>query len=132
MRVDFPLTFPPPSGSPHLLPLLERCTRELQSVPRYKEDQRYLRVWVLYANCVTEPGDIFKFLEANAIGQSFALFHEAHATFLELRGSFNKARNGEICDHCFSLKNVPISFSNELRTELFQTPIGSLTSFTCH
>ena len=31
-----------------LLPLLERCTRELQDVERYKDDIRYLRVWVQY------------------------------------------------------------------------------------
>ena len=31
-----------------LLPLLERCTRELQGVERYRDDARYLRVWIQY------------------------------------------------------------------------------------
>ena len=31
-----------------LLPLLERCTRELQGDERYRDDARYLRVWIQY------------------------------------------------------------------------------------
>ena len=33
-----------------LLPLLERCTRELQGVARYADDVCYLRVWVQYVS----------------------------------------------------------------------------------
>ena len=31
-----------------LLPLLERCTRQLQANARYRDDVRYLRVWIQY------------------------------------------------------------------------------------
>ena len=34
-----------------LLPLLERCTRELQHIHKYKSDIRYLRIWVQYVRC---------------------------------------------------------------------------------
>ena len=39
-----------PSGGHHaqLRPLLERCTRELLQQERYKQDPRYLRVWLQY------------------------------------------------------------------------------------
>jgi hypothetical protein len=33
-----------------LLPLLERCTRELQTYPAYKNDVRYLRTWIQYVS----------------------------------------------------------------------------------
>lgn len=33
-----------------LLPLLERCTRELQAYPRYTDDSRYLRIWIQYVS----------------------------------------------------------------------------------
>ena len=33
-----------------LVPLLERCTRELQGVEKYKTDVRYLRVWLQYVS----------------------------------------------------------------------------------
>ena len=33
-----------------LLPLLERCTRELQHLDKYKTDIRYLRIWIQYVS----------------------------------------------------------------------------------
>lgn len=74
-----------------LLPVLERCTREMQEVEAYKEDARYLRVWIKYADCCAEPGDIFKFLKANAIGQRQALYYEAYGAFLEVRQAYGAA-----------------------------------------
>ena len=41
-------TFKSGGHQAELIPLLERCTRELQDLPRYKDDARYLRVWVQY------------------------------------------------------------------------------------
>ena len=74
-----------------LMPVLERCARELQEEERYKEDARYLRVWIKYADCCAEPGDIFKFLRANSIGQRQALYYEAYAAFLEIRQAYGAA-----------------------------------------
>ena len=34
-----------------LLPLLERCTRELQHIHKYNSDIRYLRIWIQYVRC---------------------------------------------------------------------------------
>lgn len=42
-----------------LLPLLERCTREMQALPQYRADIRYLRVWIQYVRhqlCGRAPG----------------------------------------------------------------------------
>lgn len=33
-----------------LLPILERCTRELQGIAKYRTDLRYLRVWIQYVS----------------------------------------------------------------------------------
>ena len=78
-----------------ILPLLERCTRELRTdetkFEKYKDDARYLRVWVKYADVCKEPGDIFSFLETNSIGQKHTLFYEAYAAFLEIKGAYKKA-----------------------------------------
>lgn len=47
-----------PSGADRAaLPVLEWCTRELASHPRYARDVRYLRVWVQYANFLRDPLD---------------------------------------------------------------------------
>ena len=43
-------TFKSGGQKAELLPLLERCTRELQNDDRYKKDIRYLRVWIQYVS----------------------------------------------------------------------------------
>jgi hypothetical protein len=45
-------TFSAGGHKAELLPLLERCTRELQAAEggRYRTDIRYLRVWVQYVS----------------------------------------------------------------------------------
>lgn len=43
-------TFAAGGHKAELLPLLERCTCELQGEERYRNDVRYLRVWVQYVS----------------------------------------------------------------------------------
>ena len=37
-------------GKTELQSLLEACTGELMKIPRYKSDQRYLRLWIQYVS----------------------------------------------------------------------------------
>jgi hypothetical protein len=48
-------TFRAGGSKAELLPLLERCTRELQGVERYRDDARYLRVWIQYVRPAVKP-----------------------------------------------------------------------------
>ena len=86
-------TFTSGGRETEVLPLLERCTRELRETrfEQYRDDARYLRVWVKYADLCKEPHDIFKFLQANDIGQRHTLFYEAYAAFLEIKGAYANA-----------------------------------------
>lgn len=43
------------------------------------------------ADCCSDPSDVFAFLEANDIGQDYALFYEAYATSMEVRRKFSTA-----------------------------------------
>jgi len=67
--------------------LLQRCTRKFQATEQYKDDPRYLRIWIKYIDTVTDPADIFEFLEANRIGTNLALFYTSWALVLELKKS---------------------------------------------
>lgn len=86
-------TFTSGGRETEVLPLLERCTRELRETrfEQYRDDARFLRVWVKYADLGKQPHDIFKFLETNDIGQRHTLFYEAYAAFLEMKGAYGKA-----------------------------------------
>lgn len=48
--------------------ILERCTKKFRSYEQYKSDERYLRICLKYADCCSDPLDVFKFLEEWEIG----------------------------------------------------------------
>ena len=47
---------------------MERCTRALQNATRFHNDERLIKVWIAYADEMSNPDDIFKFLHKNQIG----------------------------------------------------------------
>ncbi|KAK3251841.1 hypothetical protein CYMTET_38834 [Cymbomonas tetramitiformis] len=79
-----------PSGNSNLLALLEQSTRELMT-QQYRNDLRYLKLWIKYADKCKKAGDIFNFLEVNDIGQDFDLFYFSCAVYHELSHDFQKA-----------------------------------------
>jgi hypothetical protein len=69
----------------NVVALLQRCTRKFQSDQRYKNDVRYLQIWIKYIDTVHDPSDIFSFLEANEIGKDLAVTYTSWALVLELK-----------------------------------------------
>lgn len=76
------------SAESGLLELLEEATRVLKDHRDgiWREDLRYLKLWVLYANYVEMPTVIYRFLLANEIGTTFTLLYEEYAAVLERSG----------------------------------------------
>ncbi|KAI0281823.1 Mad3/BUB1 homology region 1-domain-containing protein [Russula aff. rugulosa BPL654] len=81
------------SAESGLLELLEEATRVLKDHNDgiWRNDPRYLKLWVLYANYVEKPTLIYRYLLANEIGTTFALLYEEFAAALERNGSRVKA-----------------------------------------
>lgn len=74
-----------------LLALLERCTSSFRDVIYYKNDPRYLKVWLEYTNYSDSPRDIFVYLAKKEIGTELALYYEEFAKYLELSGNSEDA-----------------------------------------
>jgi Mad3/BUB1 homology region 1 len=76
------------SAESGLLELVEEATRVLKDHRGgiWRDDLRYLKLWVLYANHVEKPTVIYRFLLANEIGTGFALLYEEFSTVLERNG----------------------------------------------
>lgn len=71
----------PSSG---LLPLLERATKTFLNSAQYKNDPRYLKLWLSYIRFFSDtPRETFAFLARHKIGEGLALFYEEFATWLE-------------------------------------------------
>ena len=75
-----------------LLTLLERCTSFFRDVPHYKNDPRYLKVWLEYTNYSDSPRDIFVYLAKKEIANQLSLYYEEFAIYLEINDKFNDAR----------------------------------------
>lgn len=79
----------PESG---LLPLLERATKAFLSSSHYKNDPRYLRLWLHYIRLFSDaPRETFAFLARHHIGEGLALFYEEFAAWLENAGRWAQA-----------------------------------------
>jgi checkpoint serine/threonine-protein kinase len=71
-----------------LLELLELATRTFADSPLYKNDMRYLKLWILYASIVDHSAKIYAYLNANEIGTGYALFYEEYCNALERCGQY--------------------------------------------
>ncbi|RAL16397.1 putative checkpoint protein kinase (SldA) [Aspergillus homomorphus CBS 101889] len=75
-----------------LLPLLERAVKHFLSSAHYKNDPRYLRLWLQYIRLFSDsPRETFAFLARHRIGENLALFYEEFAAWLEGAGRWTQA-----------------------------------------
>ena len=75
-----------------LRPLLERATKAFQSIIHYKNDPRYLKIWLNYIRFFSDtPKETFAYLARHNIGEGLALFYEEFAAWLEGAGRWNQA-----------------------------------------
>lgn len=87
-------TYPSAQSTPQsqLLPLLERATKAFLSSANYKNDPRYLKLWLHYIRFFSDaPRETFIFLSRNKVGESLALFYEEYAAWLENAGRWIQA-----------------------------------------
>lgn len=80
-----------PSGSELIISILEGACRRYGKTPRYKDDRRFVRLWIRYADLRSDKLDVFAYMRKNHIGEHVALFYEAWATTLELAKDYDKA-----------------------------------------
>ncbi|KAI5257525.1 hypothetical protein E4T42_01019 [Aureobasidium subglaciale] len=87
-------TYPSAQSAPQsrLLPLLERATKAFLSSPQYRNDPRYLKLWLHYIRFFSDaPRETFVFLNRHAIAESLALYYEEFAAWLEQAGRWTQA-----------------------------------------
>jgi checkpoint serine/threonine-protein kinase len=79
-----------PQSQLHIL--LERATKLFVSSPQYKNDPRYLKIWLHYIHLFADsPRETFVYLSRHSIGETLALFYEEYAEWLEKAGRWAQA-----------------------------------------
>jgi checkpoint serine/threonine-protein kinase len=108
-------------GSDEVLGVFQRCTKEFLNDARYKNDPRYCRIWIQYADLCQDPSDVFAFMKANSIAVGLALFWTSWSFVLDLR-SKNYSRAWDVLEEGIRAKAAPIE---KMRAALktFQTKI---------
>ncbi|KAI9838511.1 MAG: hypothetical protein M1837_002437 [Sclerophora amabilis] len=75
-----------------LLSLLERATKAFLTSSHYKNDPRYLKLWLHYIRFFSDsPRETFAFLSRHNVGEGLALFYEEFAAWLEGAGRWAQA-----------------------------------------
>ena len=75
-----------------LRPLLERATKTFLAGGTYKNDPRYLKLWLQYIRFFSDaPREAFAYLARHGVGDGLALFYEEFAAWLEGAGRWNQA-----------------------------------------
>jgi checkpoint serine/threonine-protein kinase len=75
-----------------LLPLLERATKAFLTSSHYKNDPRYVKLWLHYIRWFSDaPRETFAYLSRHNIGEGLALFYEEFAAWLESAGRWTQA-----------------------------------------
>ena len=72
--------------------LLERATKTFIGSNQYKNDPRYLKLWLHYIQFFSDsPRETFVYLSRHGIGEGLALFYEEYAAWLEGAGRWAQA-----------------------------------------
>lgn len=73
--------------------IYEHCVHTFWHETRYKDDLRYLKVWLEYAEICVDSEVIFSFLDSNEIGQTHAIFFISYALHMEAKNKIKTAND---------------------------------------
>ncbi|RQO86276.1 hypothetical protein POPTR_002G002900v4 [Populus trichocarpa] len=85
--------FPQGGDSSGLILIYEQCVRAFWHSDRYKDDLRYLKVWLEYAENCVDAEVIYSFLDANEIGKSQSAYYLAYALHMESKSKMKIAND---------------------------------------
>ncbi|KAG4102503.1 hypothetical protein H8356DRAFT_1032715 [Neocallimastix lanati (nom. inval.)] len=75
-----------------VIPIIMQALKLLNGDPRYVNDIRYLRFWVIYSSFVDDPISIFEFLEKNNLCLKLAAYYEEFSKLKEIEKRFDEAK----------------------------------------
>ncbi|KAK1409374.1 hypothetical protein QVD17_35900 [Tagetes erecta] len=82
----------PPQLLKQKLPrFLQKCVQTFETDLRYRNDLRYLRVWMKLLDFVDDPGAVLEHMKVNHIGNKRSLFYQAYALYFEKTKKFTAA-----------------------------------------
>ncbi|XP_019057031.1 PREDICTED: mitotic spindle checkpoint protein BUBR1 isoform X2 [Tarenaya hassleriana] len=103
--------FPQGGDCSGLVLIYEQCVRKFWHSERYKDDLRYLNVWLEYAEHCADAEVIYKFLEVNDIGKKHASYYISYALHMESESKVKTSN--EVFNLGMSRKAQPVEKLND-------------------
>ncbi|KAE8684331.1 Mitotic spindle checkpoint protein BUBR1 [Hibiscus syriacus] len=85
--------FSPGGDFSGLVLIYEQCVRAFWNSDRYKDDLRYLKIWLEYAEHCSDAEVIYSFLDANDIGKTHSALYIAYARHMESKSKMKAAND---------------------------------------
>ncbi|SPN96972.1 related to mitotic checkpoint serine/threonine protein kinase [Cephalotrichum gorgonifer] len=80
------------TGDAQLRGTLERATKAFVGAAQYRNDPRYLKIWLLYIGFFSDaPRETYVYLSRHGVGEGLALYYEEYAAWLEGAGRWGQA-----------------------------------------
>ncbi|KAF9189432.1 hypothetical protein BGZ51_009608 [Haplosporangium sp. Z 767] len=76
-----------------LMPILEQAFQTFKDISGCKNDPRFIRLLVLYAEKGETPLDVYRYMESNDIGSEISMYYHEYAGYLESQGEFDMAKD---------------------------------------
>ncbi|KAK4277802.1 hypothetical protein QN277_015742 [Acacia crassicarpa] len=84
-------TLPPAALNEKLPKFLQKCAQTFETDRRYRNDMRYLRIWLHLMDFVDDPLSLLKTMEVNHIGTKRCQFYQAYALYYEKKKRYEEA-----------------------------------------
>ncbi|XVF24493.1 hypothetical protein REPUB_Repub13aG0132800 [Reevesia pubescens] len=84
-------SFPPGGDFSGLVLIYEQCVRAFWHSDGYKDDLRYLKIWLEYAEHCSDAEVIYGFLDANDIGKTHSAYYISYALHMESKSKMKAA-----------------------------------------
>ncbi|KHN04778.1 Putative inactive serine/threonine-protein kinase bub1 [Glycine soja] len=84
-------TLPPKTLKEKLPAFLQKCAHTFELDRRYRNDMRYLRIWLHLMDFVDDPKTLLRTMEVNHIGTKRCEFYQAYALYYEKSKKYDEA-----------------------------------------
>ncbi|XP_055940027.1 mitotic checkpoint serine/threonine-protein kinase BUB1 beta-like isoform X2 [Argiope bruennichi] len=75
----------------HIEQLIQKCLSIMKDKSEYYDDNRFIEIWLKFANIAPKPTEIYNYMFSHKIGCKSAVFFTAWSWELESQGSISKA-----------------------------------------
>lgn len=84
-------SYPKHGHEGHMDSIIKECLQLFEKDEKYYQDRRFVKLWIKYIDCLTNPLEIYQRLFNSGIGIECSEFYRAWACYCEESGDYKKA-----------------------------------------